>query len=399
MSLTSNLLPEWTRSVRFRLALLYSLALFSLAAILTVALYFALNRSVRSEPVSETFIVNNRVVVTDVHEFERAVNEHTLETLRELSLAGLGLLFIASLGIGWVIAGRVLLPIGEITDVANEIEATDLARRIELQGPDDELKRLADTFDRMLGRLDKSFEMQKAFIADASHELRNPLTIIRTNVDVLLDDPKPSPEAVRRAGDVLRRATERMGSLVDDLLSLARLETAGSSREALDVRSLLIEASVEHAASAGAAKVRIEVVDPSVTLTVDADCDALKRALANLVDNALRYAPVDTTIQLTAGSEDEWVWFGVTDEGWGVAHEDHERVFERFFRTDRSRARASGGSGLGLAIVRQIAEAHSGKATVSSEPGAGATFTIWLPRRVAEPPSVEIDPSVAAGSP
>ena len=159
-------------------------------------------------------------LVTGIQGLVRLVNTETLENLRRYSFSALGVLFVVSLGVGWVVSGRTLAPIGRITDVANHIQATDLSQRIELEGPSDELKRLADTFDRMLARLEDAFAMQRRFVADASHELRNPLAIIKTNLDVALADPNVSKEELERAGSVARRATERMALLVDDLFAL-----------------------------------------------------------------------------------------------------------------------------------------------------------------------------------
>ena len=168
-------------SIRVRLTLLYSGVLFGVAAILVAGLYFGLALSLRNEPVSQAVIVE-QVPVNDGSQteaqtfvpakaFEHQVNQRTLRNLRTYSIGALAALFVASLAVGWVIAGRVLAPIAHITSVAREIQARELSRRIELDGPDDELKRLADTFDSMLARLDLAFASQRRFVADASHEL------------------------------------------------------------------------------------------------------------------------------------------------------------------------------------------------------------------------------------
>ncbi|HEY6590398.1 MAG TPA: HAMP domain-containing protein, partial [Actinomycetota bacterium] len=187
-------LPEWARSIRFRYTLLYSAVLFGLAAVVVAAIYLVLMMSLRNQPystgVKQLICVGNECYQpVTFRQLERVVNGRTLKELRNYSFTALGVLFVASLGVGWVVAGRVLRPIGRITSVARDIQATDLSRRIELPGPDDELKQLSDTFDAMLARLDAAFAAQRQFVADASHELRNPLAIIRTNVDVALADP------------------------------------------------------------------------------------------------------------------------------------------------------------------------------------------------------------------
>ena len=194
-------LPPWMGSIRFRIALLTSASLFLVATLLVGSLYLGLSLTLKRGPVSEEVLYEpvtfdpfgllseeEPVVLADVRDLERRMNEHTLATMRNISFGALGVLFVASLGIGWVVAGRTLRPIDRITEVAREIQATSLSRRIALEGPDDELKRLADTFDAMLGRIDSAFSAQRRFIADASHELRNPIAIIGTNVDVALAD-------------------------------------------------------------------------------------------------------------------------------------------------------------------------------------------------------------------
>jgi len=389
-------LPDFMRSARFRMTVLYSTVLFVLAALLVGTLYFALLMSlddsmVRPARVSGYADLNHDGVldgsevqlVTDFQELVRLVNTQTLENLKSYSFAALGVLFVISLGVGWVVSGRTLAPIGRITDVANHIQATDLSQRIELEGPSDELKRLADTFDRMLARLEDAFAMQRRFVADASHELRNPLAIIKTNLDVALADPDASKEELERAGSVARRATERMALLVDDLFALARLDSRTPVGEDLSLTALVAEVGEELEALAVKHRLRLRA-DFAAQVTIEGDEEGLKRAVANLVDNAIRYAPEDSEIVLAAGAEASWAWISVTDQGPGIPAEQQERVFDRFWRADVSRSRDRGGTGLGLAIVRQIALAHRGSVQLLSEPGHGSTFIVWLPVRAEE---------------
>jgi signal transduction histidine kinase len=369
-------LPEWARSIRFRYTLLYSAVLFGLAAVVVAAIYLVLLMSLRSQPVSAgrgPFCRYGECIrLVSLSEFERLVNTRTLARLRNYSFGALGVLFVASLGVGWVVAGRVLRPIGRITSVAREIQATDLSRRIELPGPDDELKQLADTFDAMLARLDAAFAAQRQFVADASHELRNPLAIIRTNVDVALADPRADPDDLRHTIAVVKRASDRMARLVDDLLALARRQEPTVEHELLDLGAAVAEASDDFMVPAAAREIVLGVV-------VTGDRDALKRAVANLLENAVRLAPQGSRIRLATGSEGASAWIAVADEGPGIAPEDQPHVFDRFWRADKGRARADGGTGLGLAIVRQIAESHGGQIRLQSKPGVGSSFVIWLP--------------------
>ena len=382
---SSNRLPEWMRSIRFRYTLLYSGVLFGLAALVIGAIYLILWISLH-EPMS---IINGRVIdrfsgqsfsvdIVTARQFERLVHQQTLERLRTFSFEALIVLFFASLVVGWVVAGRVLAPIGRITGVAREIQATDLSRRIRLQGPNDELKQLADTFDAMLARIDAAFAAQQQFLADASHELRNPLAIIRTNADLALTDKDPQVDELRQAVVVVKRASDRMARLVDDLLALARRESPTFAIEQVDLGRAVSEASEEFLAPAEARGIVLDrAVAPGVVVMGDAD--ALKRAVANLLENAVRLAPSGSRIRLAVGSERGLAWIAVSDEGPGIAPEHQPRVFDRFWRADKGRSRADGGTGLGLSIVRQIAQSHGGDVQLQSKLGVGSTFTIWLP--------------------
>jgi signal transduction histidine kinase len=383
------------RSIRFRMAVLYSAVVFSLAGLVYGGIYLAL--ALRKDP-PPVHVVTERIVdpektglpftkvilLIDPHaslkkDVQRQVHDATLARLREIGLWSLPGLFLASLLVGWLLARRLLRPVGRITAAAQEISATDLSRRIALSGPEDELKRLADAFDSMLERIDGAFAAQRKFVADASHELRNPIAIIQTNLDVAADELGPR-------ASVVRRATARMARLVDDLLALARSESAGR-REPVSLGDLAAEVADEHSALAASRRVRIEIEGAGAGVL--GDFDALRRAVANLVDNAVRVSPGGGRVTIRSGGDPGGAWIEVVDEGPGIPADEQERVFERFWRADESRSRASGGSGLGLSIVRQIVENHGGTVTVRSEPGRGARFTIRLPF-VVEAPGIAV---------
>jgi signal transduction histidine kinase len=386
-------MPGWLGSIRVRLTVVYSSVLFGLAALVVGTIYFGLERSLENETIYQRVQVvqtpSGNIVIpledarAEAQLVEHAANEHVVELLREYSFGALLALFISSLGIGWIVAGRALKPIGQITSVARDIQATDLSRRIDLDGPDDELKELADTFDDMLGRIDDAFEEQRQFIHEASHELRNPLAVIRTNLDVTLDDSDASRDELRQTMQVVLRSTERMATLVDDLLVYARRGTTSPTTQRVDVAQIVHEAAEEFRAPAEAREVNVES-HATGPLFVQGDRNALRRAIANLLANAVRLAPAGSTIRVTGGRHEPWIWMAVEDEGPGIAAEDQDRVFQRFWKGDVRSGREEGRSGLGLAIVRQIAEAHSGEVRLASTPGHGAAFAVWLP---AEPES------------
>ena len=249
--------------LRIRLAFLYSILLFGLASLGVGVIYLSLSVSLSDEPMSRDAAF--QILVDELGEFsstpddidrvaglaesnqtqlvgfEQAVNQRALDQLRSYSGWSLLALFATSMLIGWYVSGLVLRPIGRITSVARDIQATDLSRRIELGGPADELRDLGDTFDQMLDRLDQAFEDQRQFIQETSHELRNPLAVIRTNLDVVLNDPKANLEEFRFSCEVANRAAVRMSALVDDLLLLAHHERRDVDREPIFLSQVVSE--------------------------------------------------------------------------------------------------------------------------------------------------------------
>jgi len=386
---------DWAGSIRFRLAVLYSVLLFGLATVVVGGIYAGLARSLEDQDVSRTDAVvalfrdadGNDMFGTIEFErpdplalFEREVNEQALDQLRTYAFGALGVLFIGSLGVGWFVSGLVLRPVERIRHVASDIQHTDLSRRINLEGPDDELKHLADTFDEMLGRIDDAFESQREFIHEASHELRNPLAVIRTNIDVALADPDADADELRSVGEVVGRSAERMTTLVDDLLLYARHGERTTREEDFDLAEIVANLAEEFETPAESRGLELVLDVPAVALPVCGDTPAVRRAVANLLANAIRLAPAGTTVTVACASHDNWNTLTVADEGPGIAPEDHQRVFQRFWRGDKREAREQGRSGLGLTIVRQVMEAHGGRVDLSSNGEDGSTFVLWFPR-------------------
>jgi heavy metal sensor kinase len=380
------------RSVRLRLTVAYSVAVFGVAGLVIGGIYMSLARELK--PVSKEQPVVDRVLSQEGLPFKKVVvwsptvdvlgairnqeRHDTLHRLRRLTFEALGALFAFSLLIGWLVAGRVLRPVEQITATARRIQAKSLSERIALDGPQDELKTLADTFDQMLDRIEDSFTAQRQFVADASHELRNPLAVIRTNTDVALWDDD-LPESARSRLLAVQRACDRMRRLVDDLLALARLELAAAQRTEIDLDAVVHEVRDELDPLARAHGLELLEEPRGSGILVQADRDSIKRALSNLLDNAFRHSPRGTPVRVGAIRQNGWAVLAVSDAGPGLTEEEQEHVFERFWRSDSSRSRESGGIGLGLAIVRRIAESHGGEVSVSSSPGAGSRFEIRLP--------------------
>lgn len=378
-------------SIRFRLAFTYSVLVFALAVAVVGVVNFALSRSLQSPAVSTTrqlttiidpatgqrFTIERDVQLQFVT-LEQLVNARAVDELERISLWVIVALFPASVAIGWFVADRALRPIGRITAVAKEIRHTDdLSRRIALTGPEDELRDLADMFDEMLDRIEEDVDARRAFVQDVSHELRNPLAVMATNLDVVLADEDADVVELREAAVVVRRTVDRTARTVDDLVVFARSAVPEEKRVDVDLRSILDEVLAEHARPAEAAGLVIEVVGTAVV--VSAELVGLKRAVGNIVNNAVRLSRPGSTITCGTGVTAGFAWVGVEDGGPGIDPRDHEHVFRRFYSMRSESIAGEDRSGLGLAIARQVAELHGGAITVESELGAGATFVMWLP--------------------
>lgn len=394
----SKRLPAWMGSIRFRLTAVWSILVFGLAALVVGGIYLGLHNSLSNQKISATAFQVGGITFIQPDQaqlVQRSVNERALDALRVYSFWSLLALFFTSLVVGWIVSGRMLRPLGEISNSVREIQASDLKQRIDLGGPNDELRQLADTFDDMLGRLDEAFESQRQFIHEASHELRNPLAVIRTNLEVTLSDPDASAEDLRHTAEVVERSSERMARLVDDLLVYARKGTLSLERDPVDVAQLIDEAAEEFTAPAVAAGVHL-MHHADSGLWVIGDRLALRQALGNLLANAIRYSPEGSTVRLRGGLDGPWVWMAVEDQGPGIDPSDQDRVFQRFWRGNPRAGREQGRSGLGLTIVRQIAEAHGGEVKLVSQLDHGSAFALWLPALTpAEPQSSLPPPPIA----
>lgn len=323
--------------------------------------------------VSPLFL-RNEVLLLEVGQSLNNVDA-TMSQVRWAILGGV-LVTLVLVGIsGGVIVHRALSPVEQITRTAQSIESSsDLSRRVGYTGPADEIGRLATTFDHMIGHLHRVFESQKNFIADASHDLRGPLTVIRGNLDLLkrnLSD-QDRQESLR----TMEIETDRMGELVNDLLLLAEVESEQIERQGMvSLREILLTGLKQAQRMEGNRKV---VIGQQEELSIRGDVYRLSQLLGNLIDNAIKYTPEGGTITLSLFRDGDWARMEVADTGIGIAPEHLPHVFDRFYRVDKARTRGRGGSGLGLAIVRGITEQHGGKVTVTSDSGKGSTFTVWL---------------------
>lgn len=319
-----------------------------------------------------------RIFIEDVFESVRA--EVRSETLRQLLLQSgiaLGVMAIISMGLGWVVAGRALRPLHDISATVRRISDRNLDERVALAGPRDELRELADQFDVMLERLQSAFEAQREFVANASHELRTPLAIMRTEIDVTFADDRMSQEDVRRMVEVVRRAIDRSERLIDSLLVLATAEGPVERSDRVDLGELA-RASLDQR-SGHIAELELRLAVALGPAPVSGNGPLLERLVENLVENAIEHNVSGGMLAVTTETADGEAVLRVANDGPVIAPDEAERLFDRFARLDRSRSRASGGYGLGLSIVRAIARSHDGTATASARDGGGLEVTVRLP--------------------
>ena len=330
------------------------------------------------DPLQGETIVGSVQVGTSLAEVE-----NTLQSMRYVLAMWIVVTLIVAAGIGVVMAYAALRPIDRVTQTARAItQAEDLSRRLPAIQSQDELARLTDTFNEMLGRLETLFQQQQRLVADVSHELRTPLTTLRGNLDLLKRGLHAlSAEDVRDMLMTMEGEMTRMSRLVSDLLLLAKAD-AGVELERQPVELDTVVLDVYRQALMMADGVRIELGHEDQAV-VWGDRDRLHQLLLNLVDNAIKYTPAGGMVRLSLYRQQGWVQVSVSDTGAGIAKEDLPHIFERFYRSDRARTRQSGGAGLGLSIAKWIAEAHGGQLTVESELGKGSTFTLWLQPYVA----------------
>jgi heavy metal sensor kinase len=303
-----------------------------------------------------------------------------LAVLRRVQLLALPLVIgLAGIG-GYWLTRRNLAPLASMTEQARSITHSNLETRLDAGAAAEELATLSASFNELLSRLDQSFDHMRRFVADASHELRTPISIIRGEADVALSHDRSAAEYKQALALVLDES-RRLSRLVDDLLNLARAD-AGRVKlrvEEFYLNDLLAECCRSANTLAGARGVTLECPAHD-DVAFRGDEELVRRMVMNLIDNAIRYTPAGGRVSATLESRGGDVAIRITDTGTGIAPEVAAHVFERFYRGDKARSRQDGGFGLGLAIVKWIAESHKGAVELASMPGVGSTFTVTLPR-------------------
>lgn len=330
-------------------------------------------KAVRSPTSDASFLVAAEESEADV--------EAQLALLRNVLLLSLPTFVLLAWAAGWFLARRSLAPIAAMSQAARSMEAHTLGERLPVGNPRDELGQLAAVFNDLLDRLERAFRQMRQFTADASHELRTPLASVRGEAQIALSRRREEDDYRESLSVILEEATHMTG-IVEDMFTLAR---ADSGEQPLDPRTVYLDeivADVCRATRAIAGERGVSVgCEPSEETTVVGDEAVIRRAVLNLVDNAIKYTEPGGTVRARVTSGDGWARVDVRDTGIGIAAEDLGRIFERFYRVDKARSRSAGGAGLGLSIVRWAAEAHGGRLLVESTPGAGSTFSLLLPLR------------------
>ena len=296
-----------------------------------------------------------------------------------LILAAPFLLLVATAG-GYFMSRRALTPVQRVIDAADNIDANNLSSRLAVPATGDELQRLSETLNDMLSRIERAFNRVAQFTADASHELRTPLAVLRTRAELVLRKPRSEKE-YRAALECQLHGLERTSDLVERLMLLARADSGDQilQREPIQLDSILRNVCEQGATLAAAKDLRFSAQLTSESLPVEGDSDFLERLFLILIDNAVKFTAPQGDILVSSELGDGAVLVAVQDTGIGISDADLPNLFERFYRVDNARARATGGAGLGLAIGRWIARAHGGEIEVEGTPGKGTLFRVRLP--------------------
>ncbi|WP_406063011.1 HAMP domain-containing histidine kinase [Streptomyces sp. NBC_01077] len=387
--------PLLRPTIRIRLTLLYG-GMFLIAGILLLSIIYLFTAQALTDSVSELPFkvvegkvqpttswcqlpvqgtgeqLNDAVSVCLRHQSDLALDD----LLRRSLFALLGLSIIA-FAFGYAMAGRVLSPLGRITRTARQVAGSDLSRRIELDGPDDELKELADTFDEMLDRLERAFTAQQRFVANASHELRTPLAINRTLLEVHLSDPG-APVELQQLGKTLLATNERSEQLVEGLLLLARSDNQIIERKPVDLAEVASR-GVDQVHAEAEAK-GVEIRGERAPAVVQGNGVLLERIMLNLLQNAVRYNVTEGGwVEVTTATENGQAVLVVSNTGPVVPAYEIDNLFEPFRRLRQERTGSDKGVGLGLSIARSVARAHGGRIIAEPREGGGLVMRVTLP--------------------
>ena len=369
-------------TLRWRLTLVYGAVAVAVGMLLLVLSLVLVERALSTPYLNAgnvgVALPNGRLLTFG--QYQELLRQEAMSLVLRQGLLALLLLGALGVAVSYYLAGRVLRPLQDITRAAQRLSAERLDARIDLTGPEDELKQLADTFDDMLGRLEAAFEAQRRFVADASHELRTPLAVMRTEVDVALADPDASADELRAAAAVVRDATMRADRLVDSLLLLAQSErmSGPAGHERVELSSVAAQAL--SAVAAEVVERDLQVATSYADADVVGDRPLLERLAGNLIENAVRHNVPGGWVRVDTGLVEGRARLEVANSGEVIASDDVPSLFEPFRRLGTART-ARRGAGLGLAIVQAVTETHGGTVTAVPRQEGGLTVTVDLPAK------------------
>lgn len=382
------------KTIRFKLTAWYSALLILLSLVFIVSINVIITNHFHSEPAIPDFILGPkaRTVIErrwrnldeERRDLVQEYRQKDLRKIREISILSFIPLTALSFAGGYIIAGQMLKPIQKLNTATREISAKNLGKQIDHEDTGDEISELIDNFNKMITRLDISFTAQKEFVENASHELKTPLAIIQTNLETALTDPKISHNSASLLIKTSLNSTDFMNKLIEDLLLLALLEN--QIRKTPAAISDIVQNATEYLKPlAGKQKIKLDlkIATAAQNVKMQANHELMQRAFMNVIENAIKYSPKGETVHINVKTRKNNICLEVQDHGIGIAHEEENKIFERFYRIDKSRSRKTGGAGLGLAITKKIIHLHNGKIRLKAKKKTGkktgTTFVISLP--------------------
>jgi signal transduction histidine kinase len=378
-------------TIRFKLTLWYSLLLILsclfFIGILNIVVTNLYRSELRPPPAYPRMAVNNPTLYEKIQNLDeekrellKEYRENDLRNFRKITFVSLIPLSFVSFAGGYIIAGQMLSPLKELNKKIKNINVKSLKGKLRYADNEDEISELIKNFNDMIARLNISFEAQKEFIENASHELKTPLAIIQTNLDSILLDDKISKSDILSLVETSKKSIKFMNKLTEDLLLLALLENHIKKKK-IDLKEIVKESQRNLNKIAIDKEIRLDLTITGKDFVTQGNSELLQRAIMNLIENAIKYSPEKSTVKIEMGTKNDRIIVSIIDQGDGIGKEDHKRIFERFYRVDKSRSRQTGGAGLGLAIAKKIVELHKGKLILESKKRKGSTFTISLNKR------------------
>lgn len=379
---------KFNKSINFKLTFWYTLvtfvsSLFVLFAVNFVYLRFV-NRTLEDAlppRIRQQFLELERDSDGNLRfrDLLKEIRDNDVRQVQKISLIVIiGNLIIATTG-GYILAQQMLRPIKHINKNISEIEAKNLDKKLKVTGTGDEIEELITNFNNMTDRLYKSFNEQGEFVANAAHELKTPLAILQTNIETATLSGKLTKESKEYLGNALQ-TVEKANILLEDLLLLSSIQLQAKDFQDQNLSILLDEIVKEMRLIAKGKNIKLIFQKPRKSIEIQCHPLLLNRAISNIIENAIKYPPKNSTVEISLDQDRQYVHIGIKDQGPGIDPVQIEKIFQRFYRIDNSRSKKTGGSGLGLAIAKEIVELHKGKIEVQSSSENGCKFIISLPK-------------------